>query len=604
MPPSPDFDEFYLASRRRLVLQAYALTGDLSAARHAVRDAFVSARHHWSKVRRLPDPEEWVRARAWARAQRRHAGRIWHRERGLGQEQRAVLDALHHLPDQQRKVLLLHRLAGLAVDDVGRELGLSPERVEQQLATALAAYERRSGVILDDVQASLQSLAPVAEAAALPPAPVVRRSGRRRRGAVAAGGTAVLVAATLLGGLLVVRPDAQRPDAPRAEAVPRRVPRPVTADLLLAPTQVARLAPGQQWRLVDTTDNTAGTGINSVCQSSRFADPRGRGTFVRSYASRGTPTRTLVQTVEISRSAEAAAAAYRTTLGWFAGCSEARLQLLNAYVVQGLGERAQVLALRIPGEVRRTYLVGLVRSGSLTLSTVVETRDGPQVPVAQAVSVLADSVRDVCRSDPAGPCPAVVSTAPVLPPLSGEARGTLAAADLPVVGRIARPWVGTRPVRARPNVAATTCDKADFVGAGARPARTRVFLIPQARLPRRFGITETYGTFPTPARARAFVGRIQAAMAACQKKDLGARVSQRVVQARAFRGSQYALWRLDSEIDRRRTVGFWMGVSRVGRYVAQVNFTPAGADDVDADTFQALVTRSRDRLFELPVRPR
>src|SRR6187549_323518 len=73
----PDFDEFYLTSRRRLVLETYALTGDLSAARSAVRDAFEAACHHWRKVSRLPDPEEWVRPRAWAMAQRRHIARLW-----------------------------------------------------------------------------------------------------------------------------------------------------------------------------------------------------------------------------------------------------------------------------------------------------------------------------------------------------------------------------------------------------------------------------------------------------------------------------------------------------------------------------------------------
>src|SRR4051812_33510752 len=103
----PDFDDFYLASRRRLVLSAYALTGDLAAARTGVETAFVAARHHWRKVSRLPDPEEWVRPRAWSMAQRRRATRLWHREKGLSTQQKAVLDALHHLPDQQRKVLLL-----------------------------------------------------------------------------------------------------------------------------------------------------------------------------------------------------------------------------------------------------------------------------------------------------------------------------------------------------------------------------------------------------------------------------------------------------------------------------------------------------------------
>jgi hypothetical protein len=45
-----------------------------------------------------------------------------------------------------------------------------------------------------------------------------------------------------------------------------------------------------------------------------------------------------------------------------------------------------------------------------------------------------------------------------------------------------------------------------------------------------------------------------------------------------------------------------MGVARVGPYVSQVNFTPAGRNDIDEVTFQALITRARDRLFELPRR--
>ena len=94
---------------------------------------------------------------------------------------------------------------------------------------------------------------------------------------------------------------------------------------------------------------------------------------------------------------------------------------------------------------------------------------------------------------------------------------------------------------------------------------------------------------------------ISAAMERCEKKDLGAKVSSQVVQPRGYRGSEYAMWRLDSEINDKSSVGFWMGVARVGRYVAQVNFTPSGDDDVDEDTFQALITRARDRLFELPA---
>jgi hypothetical protein len=244
--------------------------------------------------------------------------------------------------------------------------------------------------------------------------------------------------------------------------------------------------------------------------------------------------------------------------------------------------------------------VGLAHTGSLTVSTVSETLGGRPVPVDRAVSALAAAVRNVCSSDPSGPCPTAVRAAPVLPPPSGETPGTLAVADLPVIGRINRPWVGTRPVPARPNIAATTCDKANFARAGAPRAVTRTFLIPQARLAKRFGIAETIGVFPSEARARGLVRGVSAAMARCEKKDLGAEVSSEVRQGRGYRGSEYALWRLDSEINDKTSVGFWMGVARVGRYVAQVNFTPTGANDVDEDTFQALITRARDRLFELP----
>ena len=597
----PDFDDFYLASRRRLVLSAYALTGDLAAARTGVEHAFVAARQHWRKVCRLHDPEEWVRPRAWAMAQRRHVARLWHREKGISAEQKAVLDALHHLPDQRRKVLLLAHLAALSPSDIGRELGETTARVEDRLTVATESFCRETGTPHDGVRAAIESLAPIAEAAALPGSAVIHRAGQRRGMLHTVGGTAVLLALTLLGGLFVVSGG----DEPAAAGGTRSVEaRPVTEKMLLTLPQLGRLAPGRPWQLVGTSDNTSGSGINSVCQATRFADPRGKGTLVRKFATTLAPRvrRTVVQTVEISKSATASQAAYRTTLGWFAGCTEARLQLLNAYRVRGLGEEAEMLKLRIPNAVRRTYVVGLARTGSLTVSTVTETLGGRPVDVARAVGTLTDAVRNVCESDPSGPCPTNVSAAPVLPPPSGETPGTLAAADLPVIGAINKPWVGTQPVPARPNIAATTCDEANFMRAGAGRAYTRTFLIPQARLPKRFGIAETVGTFPNVRKARRLVRSISAAMAGCEKKDLGANVGSAVLQPDGYRRSEYALWRLDSEINDKTTVGYWMGIARVGRYVSQVTFTPTGENDVDEDTFQALITRARDRLFELQGR--
>ena len=94
MQREESFDSFYQSTRRNLLLQTFALTGDLTAAQSAVKDAYVAAWHLWRKVGPLEDREGWVRARAWQLAQRRHAGRIWHRNKGIGEDDRYVLDAL------------------------------------------------------------------------------------------------------------------------------------------------------------------------------------------------------------------------------------------------------------------------------------------------------------------------------------------------------------------------------------------------------------------------------------------------------------------------------------------------------------------------------
>jgi DNA-directed RNA polymerase specialized sigma24 family protein len=138
---NPDeFDAFYKDARDRLLLQTYALTGDLPASRAAVRDSFVVAWHHWRKISRLEDPESWARPHAWSHAQRRHTGRLWRREKGLAPADRATLDALGKLPVTQRKTLLLTHLTTVSMADMAREVGLPPADAERELQTATAQF--------------------------------------------------------------------------------------------------------------------------------------------------------------------------------------------------------------------------------------------------------------------------------------------------------------------------------------------------------------------------------------------------------------------------------------------------------------------------------
>jgi DNA-directed RNA polymerase specialized sigma24 family protein len=55
------FDEFYRASRQRLLGYMYVVTGDVAEAQDAVQDAYVRAWQRWSTVSQYQDPESWVR---------------------------------------------------------------------------------------------------------------------------------------------------------------------------------------------------------------------------------------------------------------------------------------------------------------------------------------------------------------------------------------------------------------------------------------------------------------------------------------------------------------------------------------------------------------
>ena len=140
-PRSPEgFEAFYKDVRGRLRLQTYALTGDRVASQRAVRDALVVSWHHWRKVSRLEQPEDYVRPLAWTRAQRRSTARWWARQKDLDADSRATLDALGRLPTVQRKVLLLTHLTALPVDDMAREVGITRASAERELQTGTAQF--------------------------------------------------------------------------------------------------------------------------------------------------------------------------------------------------------------------------------------------------------------------------------------------------------------------------------------------------------------------------------------------------------------------------------------------------------------------------------
>jgi DNA-directed RNA polymerase specialized sigma24 family protein len=606
MRAEEQFDSFYLKSRRALVLQTFALTGDLAAADRAVRDAYVSAWHHWRKVKTFDDPRDWVRPRAWAQAQRRHTARLWHRTRDLSAEDRAVLDALHKLTSAERRALLMVHLAGVPADVAARELNVTQETFEQQARKGASTFAAALGVDDSSVPGTLMSLAEASSHAALPRPAAIRREGRARRRThtivAAAAATFLAIGSGAFAHESADAPAQAGPAAVPEETEPSRKPSPPpesnlpSADDLLLVSDLEPLEAKGAWRVVDTHDNTAGEGINYPCQQERFADPDGLATLVRRLKASGRPVSTVVQSVEISGSSGEASKTYDTVLSWFAGCTDG-VHLRETYDIAGVGDRAMMFELETWGSPRTAYSVGLVQVGQVVSTTVVRRLGSPAPPAKRVGRLVALTAEALCERAGDADCTQRPGVKVTPPPPAGDTRGVLATVDLPPLTRVTRPWVGTNPVPAPQNPARTSCDRAEFRQAGAVRTRTRTFLVPEANLPDHFGLTETYGTFKTKKAAKRFMSTVRTRFANCEDRDLATSVlAPSLLRQGQLDGST---WRLRTELSENRDVRFDVGFVRRGDTVAQVLFVPTDKADLRPGGFRRLVIRAGQRLGEL-----
>jgi RNA polymerase sigma-70 factor (sigma-E family) len=145
--------ELYAGCYRRLVVQVYALTGDLNEAQEAVQEAFTRALAAPRRFAGLENPEAWLRRVAVNVVRTRHRRRrmLDRLLRRIGPppevadrspEHLALLAALRELPEGQRQALALHYLVDLPVDEVAATLGVSAGTVKSRLSRgrqALAA---------------------------------------------------------------------------------------------------------------------------------------------------------------------------------------------------------------------------------------------------------------------------------------------------------------------------------------------------------------------------------------------------------------------------------------------------------------------------------
>jgi RNA polymerase sigma-70 factor (ECF subfamily) len=150
-----DFEDFYAAVFDQLVGQLFLVTGNLQDAEDAVQEALTRAAVRWPGLRRYRVPEAWVRRVAmnlatdgFRRLRRRLAVAVRLRadlesRQAAPLEVPGLMDALRALPMAQRKVVVLHHLLDLPVEEVAAELGVPVGTVKSRLARARVALAAR-----------------------------------------------------------------------------------------------------------------------------------------------------------------------------------------------------------------------------------------------------------------------------------------------------------------------------------------------------------------------------------------------------------------------------------------------------------------------------
>lgn len=606
MADPDEFDALYKDARDRLLAQTYLLTGDLPAARSAVREAFVVGWHHWTKVNARGEPEAEVRPRAWANASRRATTRPWHREKDVDPEVARTLEVLGDLDWAPRRMLVACEVAHLPLAEASREVGVTVEDGAQHLAIGRAELAAHRGLTTpEEVEAALGAVTATLVDVRWPRPSILRRAGRRRRRLHTVGGVALACVALVVSGAVVHDADGTATslarsvdrDAP-AETGPTQVPKlaeSFTTAQLLPGSEVELLSPDSTWTST-TSDNTSGDGLVLPCQQARYADPEGLAGFVsahRATTPEGTSLRAF-QASELSRDPEAATATLQSWASWYGGCDEPRAQLLGTYDVTGVGDTAMAFTVRVGGPPQSVVTAAIARTGDIT-TTVVSDAAATEADSREAVvNLLASAVDRVCGSEAGGTCSTSPALEPRLPLPTGDSPTLLEPIDLPPVPGIDLPWSGTRPAAPEVNPAATVCDRAAFTDGFADPT-TRTFVIPDAGLPATFGLAQTSGRLSDQQVADGFVGTIADRIAGCVEQDLV--TSAEVIGSSESESGRLIAWDLEVRVDEDNTVRVLMGVARAGNLVTQVGFVPAGDADLDDDTFVALLQRARERLL-------
>jgi DNA-directed RNA polymerase specialized sigma24 family protein len=619
-----EFDAFYKAARDRLLLQTYALTGDLGAARSAVRDAFVVAWHHWRKISRLGDPGSSVRPHAWRHAQRRATVRPWHKEKGLDPDNRATLEALAALTNVQRRALLLTQLAAVSMEDMASEIGLPSDDAQRELQNAASQFATQKNIPASSIPMTFAALATATTDVTWPRVTILRRAGAARRRMHTVVGAGAVVAVLVASGAAVTDATGVRPTLDReqvaAPAANQAAPGPevVLPESSLLPGDVVRRTLIGDWAQGPTHDNSVGNGVVLPCQpedpDSRYADPRGTAAWVRVFRNgpAGESPRRLTQVVEASRSPERARKTYHRLRGWMADCHTPGVRLISTATNPELADASAIFVLNAEHPELTTYVVGVARTGLFSTTVALRTDVGPlAADRGGVVELLGEAVDRLCMLPDAGRCAGAPTALEEVPPYAaGEVPAMLATGDLPFVGEPSEPWMGTPPreiTNIRTDMDVLGCVHpalaGEYDGDKFRTVLVRTFVKVDSDLPPEFGLTQGVAALPKK-KAGALLDEYRSAINDCPDRDASSGTEVRVLKAYDDGDDSFSAWHLSTRLPNERTLEYSVAFVRSGSAVSQLVFVSAPGARMTDDQFVDITRRALERLPQLAAYPR
>lgn len=597
-----EFRTFYRAKAPDILRVTYALCGDRNLALDATVEAFRRTWRDWQKLRNR-DPLPHTRDEAWKSLllmRGAHPLRRRHEDDG----DTDLLDALHELDADQRRLIVLLTIGDTDLEQACREIEIDVEEGTRLVTPALDRLETELGVPIDQLEPRLRALGEITRQLTLPSVAQVRRSADRGRLIATAAAVAVALIASLGAGLATVDRSAMltRADAPQRQLIGAERPdvqlesRKITVDALLTAAELGPLDEASMWTISGTENDTTNTEPYATCQTRRFANADPVRVFVRTFAGTGDGDPVAAQAIEVSRNAAAAREAYKTTVQWYANCTVPNLQLQSSFLVKRTFGDFRILRLRVNGEVPRIITVGFAQSGRVTTTLVHET-DGTNSPeITSFAELLNSSVERFCDAS-GGRCSSVLEVEQVPPPATEQSPEFLSVVDLPMVPGVNAVWVGVDPSptpRGR-NPASTLCDTRAFDARGVPSAMSRIFVTPDARgLPQEFGVAETVTTFDSDEAAARFIDGVRRSIESCTADKPN--VDKLNDDALASGDIVGRAWRLRFIRDDDSTIDYRMALVRNGASVAQLSFVPFRSADLGGARFGRVAIRAGERL--------